>query len=295
MRIATCQYSFSIQNWDAYTQKIETLIIQAKEKNANLFMLPEYAGLEIGMNISHTYNELFPSTQLFLFQYIHFFQQLACQYQLYILAGTLPVLLENEKYVNRAYFFEPSGKYAYQDKLQLTEDEKQSQLLLQGTTQTLFDTSHGKVGVAICYDCEFPEMVRALIQAGAWLILVPSYTTSLAGYYRVSISARARAIENQCYVVTSVAVGSMPLDIDEMVGLAGIYSPADVAFPADGIIAQGKMNHTEIVIGDVFSEKIDFVRKNGDVHNYEDMLQQATSTNTSFIPTKIVEESKSTC
>ena len=207
MKIATCQYKLSEHTWPAYIKKIESMMVSAKQQNVDLILLPEYAGIEIGDPTVYADKELFASLQSSLDKYILFFQKMAKQYQLYILAGTTIVSANQEKYLNRAYFFEPSGKYHHQDKLQLTQYEKNSGLILQGEKQQVFDTKWGKIGIAICYDSEFPEIVRNLVKAGAWLILVPSYTISLAGYYRVCLSARARAIENQCFVAAVNRVG----------------------------------------------------------------------------------------
>ena len=68
-------------------------------------------------------------------------------------------------------------------------------------------------------------------------------------------------------------VGEIPLgtaQAEQTFGAAGIYGPADVDFPADGIIAQGKLNQQEIIFGDLSLEKIDYVRKHGQVLNFND-------------------------
>jgi predicted amidohydrolase len=276
MKLGVYQYILSTNNWSSYTKKVEALAMSAKQQKVDLLMLPEYAGLEIGDEHFTTDRELFAAIQLLLDKYIVFFQELAQRYQLYILAGTIPVLVAPEKYVNRAYCFTPSGTYHYQDKLQLTEYEKVSHLLLQGKTQSVMETPWGKIGIAICYDSEFPEIVRALVKAGAWLILVPSYTVSLAGFYLVSLSSRARAIENQCCVAVSFLVGTVTRGTaipEEAVGTSGVYGPADKGFPDNGLIAEGIPNEENMVIAEVFSEHIDAVRRKGDVRNYEDMLR----------------------
>ena len=60
----------------------------------------------------------------------------------------------------------------------------------------VIETDLGVVGVAICYDSEFPLIVRRQVEAGAELILVPSCTDTMAGYHRVALSCRARAGES---------------------------------------------------------------------------------------------------
>ena len=252
--------------------KITTIVTQAKQQDAQLLLLPEYAGIEIVCNKFATEQGLFAAVQPFIPQYLDFYKNLAQQYRIYIQPGTIIQETAPKNYVNRAYFFSPNGSFGYQDKLQLIEFEKETQDLDPGNGQTLFDTSLGKIGIAICYDSEFPEIVRHLINAGALLILVPSYTSSVAGYHRVFLSCRARAIENQCYVAVSFAVGIVELSgaPEQTIGQAAIFSPADVNFPDNGIIAQGDMNKISMITAELDLEKLLITRQQGDVHNFED-------------------------
>lgn len=269
--ISTYQYSIQQLPWDAYVQKIERLVEEAAQNKTQILLLPEYAGVEIAPN-HKTDKDCYVGLQTFLPFYIELFGKLAQKHRMYIQPGTT-LVLDNGLFYNRAYFFAPNGKYTYQDKLQLTQYEKKSSLIRKGTQQRVFETTFGKVGIAICYDSEFPRLVSNLIDAGAWLILVPSYTNSLAGYNRVSISCRARAIENQCYVATSFVVGKVEFGDephDETFGESAIYSPADVGFPANGVVARCEMNKLMMTSAVIEQDLIDKVRQNGAVHNYLD-------------------------
>ena len=139
----------------------------------------------------------------------------------------------------------------------------------------------GKVGVAICYDSEFPFIVRKQVEAGAQVILVPSCTDTLAGFYRVHLSCRARALENQCYVVQACTIGEAPWStiIDKNVGCAGIYSPIDTGFPNDGLLALGELNQPQWVVHQLIPQYLDQVRHVGQVLNHQDWrLQQQMET-----------------
>jgi predicted amidohydrolase len=281
MKIAVCQYTIELlPNWKAYIQKILTLVLEAKENACQLLILPEYAGIEVATGQYSSDAELYKSIQTRIGLYKDFFQDLAIKYQLYIQPGTIIEAISPNQYRNRAYFFGPSGTIGYQDKLQLTEYEKSDPLLSSGNTQTVFDTEFGKIGIAVCYDSEFPEHIRSLAAAGSWLIIVPSYTTSTAGFYRVYLSCRARAIENQCYLAMASAVGSIDFcgPAEESMGKAAVMGPADIGFPDDGIVTQGIMNRPEMIFSAIFPEKIETVRKIGQVHNFEDsnLLRQYT-------------------
>ena len=273
INIACCQYQIEhLPDWKSYTEKIELLITQAKQKSADLILLPEYAGIEVVCGKYKTDLALYQALQPLIPNYINFYKNLAQQYQIYIQPGTIIEQIAQNQYVNRAYFFTPEGKYGFQDKLQLTEFEKSLKVLQRGKQQYLFKTLLGNIGIAICYDSEFPEIVRKLTQSGASLILVPSYTTSLAGYHRVFLSCRARAIENQCYVAMASIVNVVELSgvIDHTYGKAAILSPADNGFPDDGIISEGTINKTLTIFGKIADEKITAVRRKGEVHNFAD-------------------------
>lgn len=106
-------------------------------------------------------------------------------------------------YRNRAFLFRPDGSSDHQDKLQMTRFENERWGIGAGDTIKTFDTAFGRIGIDICYDSEFPLIARRQVEQGADVILVPSCTDTLAGYWRVRIGCQARALENQCYVVQS--------------------------------------------------------------------------------------------
>ena len=117
-----------------------------------------------------------------------------------------------------------------------------------------------------------PLIARRQVEMGADLILVPSCTDTLAGYWRVRIGSQARALENQCYVVQSSTVGAAPWSpaVDVNVGAAAIYTPVDRGFPDDGVLAAGTLDAAQWVYGDVDLAAIANVRRNGQVFNYRD-------------------------
>ena len=106
------------------------------------------------------------------------------------------------------------------------------------------DIGSARIGIAICYDVEFPLIARALVEAGAEVILAPSCTDTVHGYWRVRVGAQARALENQCVVVQAPLVGAVDWSpaVDMNRGAAGVFGPPDLGFPEDGVIAQGEMD-----------------------------------------------------
>lgn len=74
-------------------------------------------------------------------------------------------------------------------------------------TPIVADLAGWKLGLSVCYDLRFPELYRSLAGAGAEVLLVPSAFTFRTGAAHWSVLLRARAIENQCYVVAAGQVG----------------------------------------------------------------------------------------
>ena len=112
-----------------------------------------------------------------------FYAKLAAEFSVHILTPSAPVFdtdVHPDRPVNRTRLIAPNGKSAVQDKQIMTVFERDPWDVATGSRPLkLFDTSLGKIGVLICYDSEFPLLGRALIEAGAAYILVPSCTEAL--------------------------------------------------------------------------------------------------------------------
>jgi predicted amidohydrolase len=192
-------------------------------------------------------------------------------HRVWLLPGTLP-FRQGERIHNRAPFIAPDGRVAYQDKHVMTRFEAELWRIDAGQPPCVFDTAFGRIGIAICYDSEFPALVRAQTEAGAWLILSPSCTDSQAGFNRVRIAARARAMENQCFVAVAPTVGDAPCSatLDENRGWPGIYGPVDRGFAPDGIVAEGVADAHNWLFADLDPARLDAVRQDGAVRNHRD-------------------------
>lgn len=106
-----------------------------------------------------------------------------------------------------AYSYIFKGKIDYYHKINLFEPMNETKVYQSGEEVGLFETKHGRVGVAICYDLRFPEIFQKLKEKGADIILVP------AAFPRIRISAwrkllQERAIETELTVVGINAVGN---------------------------------------------------------------------------------------
>jgi predicted amidohydrolase len=256
-----------------FHDKIDAIAAEAAAGAAGMLVLPEYASMELaaclpGAGDAQAELQAVAAEAPAL---LGFFRDTARRHKLWLLPGTLPVA-EHGRVVNRAPLIDPGGRVAFQDKTTVTRFEAESWGVSPGAPPRVFATDWGSIGIAICYDIEFPPLVRAQVCAGAWLILAPSCTETAFGFNRVRLSARARALENQCFVATTPTVG--PCDgvasVDANHGYAGVYGPVDGGFPEDGILARGPLNQPGLVWADLDRARLDAVRADGAVRNHRD-------------------------
>jgi predicted amidohydrolase len=243
-------------------------------------VFPEYFSMELTSlfpeDVRGDLAKQLAEMQSVLPDFLTLYGDLAQQQGIYLLAGSFPVRVADGSYRNRAHLFRPDGTMSFQDKLMMTRFENEHWGISRGDEIRVFDTEYGRIGVAICYDSEFPMIARKQVELGANLVLVPSCTDTLAGYYRVRIGCQARALENQCYVVQSPTVGEAPWSqaVDVNIGAAAVYTPVDYGFPDDGVLAIGELNRSQWVYADLDPASIPKIRETGQVFNYRDWPQQ---------------------
>jgi nitrilase len=144
-------------------------------------------------------------------------QQAARQHGVWIVAGTLPLKSQHaDRVFNACLVFNPQGEQvARYDKMHLfafdngTEHYDEARVLQAGSKPVAFDiTSRGgitwRVGLSVCYDLRFPELYRAL---KADLLMIPSAFTYTTGQSHWETLIRARAIENQAFVIAPAQGG----------------------------------------------------------------------------------------
>ncbi|MEW6056834.1 MAG: carbon-nitrogen hydrolase family protein [Bdellovibrionota bacterium] len=140
--------------------------------------------------------------------------------EVYVLAGSIATRSEkkSKRVWNRSVLFGPTGDdLATYDKIHLfdahltqTHSYRESALFERGSTPTVVDTPFGKLGLTICYDLRFPELFRNLALRGAKLIFVPAAFTLYTGKDHWLTLLKARAIENQVYIVAPGQIGKHP-------------------------------------------------------------------------------------
>ncbi|WP_221394536.1 carbon-nitrogen hydrolase family protein [Dyadobacter sp. NIV53] len=278
--IAAAQYPItqhkSFKDWKLH---IERWVADAAGQNAQLLLFPEYGAMELvsifSEEIRQDIRQQVKELDSINADFCEVFSDLAKKYNTVIIAPSIPVI-ESGKNVNRAYVFSGKGLAGYQDKFFMTRFENEEWGIQSGEKNlTLFEASWGNFGIQICYDVEFSLGSQILGSAGASLILAPSCTETIRGATRVHIGARARALENQVYAVVSQTVGhalwSPAVDINY--GFAAFYCTPDKDMPEEGIISTMTPQTEGWLIEPVDFSKIEAVRNDGQVFNYNDHQQ----------------------
>lgn len=270
---------------DKWKSFIQAAFDGSGEGTPDLLLLPEYGAIEAALSIDETKaRDLSGQLEVMAIikdRYLRFWCDMARQFNVHIVSPSLPFRLETGMAVNRAHFHTPDGALDFQDKMIPTPFEREMWGMTAGAPLKLFETRLGKLAVLICYDCEFPLLARAAVEAGADLLLVPSCTDSLDGYWRVRIGAMARALESQCYVMHAALIGqcNWSPSTDENIGAAGIYGPPDLGFPDNGVIAAGGLNEAGWVKAAIEPDKIIDVRRQGAVRLFSHWPEQEASLN----------------
>ena len=140
-----------------------------------------------------------------------FMAQQAQQHGVWLLGGTIPVAASASKVTAKQYVYAPTGAcVARYDKLhlfdvQLADGEtyRESNTLQAGTAPVICDTPWGKAGLSVCYDVRFPELYRYYSAHSCAFLTVPSAFTYQTGQAHWMVLLRARAIENQSFILAA--------------------------------------------------------------------------------------------
>lgn len=284
VKVASAQYPIDQPaTLDAWRDKIVRWVAEGAATGAEVLVFPEYAAIEqaaaLGDKVYRDLDATLSAVADLEASRVALHQELAVKHGIFILVGSGPARKGAGRFVNAAQLVTPKGNVGVQDKLIMTPFETDWGITA-GDEARVFDTELGLVGINICYDSEFPLLARAMAEAGAELLLVPSCTERMSGYHRVRTGSRARALENQIAAVVSPTVGAAPWSpaVDFNSGAAGIYVPAEQTISDTGILAQGEVNAAQWVAAEIDLGRLRHLRNSGEMRNYVDWSNQAGAT-----------------
>ena len=276
LKVASAQYPIGQpKTYAEWENKIALWVKNGAATGAELLVFPEYAAIEqaacFGPEVYSDLKTTLHKVAELAASRVRFHAELAKKHKVRILVGSGPVLKSDGRFVNAAQFVTPNGEIGEQEKTVMTPFERDWGISAGGPVR-VFKTAIGTFGIAICYDSEFPLLVRAFAELGADVVLVPSCTERVSGYHRVRTGCLARALENTIATVQSPTVGDAPWSpaVDFNAGAAGIYVPSEHGVSDTGVLAEGKLNAAEWVTATVDLARLKRVRETGEMRNFHD-------------------------
>lgn len=190
---------------------VRSMVLRAREMGADFITTPENVTL-VDRSRKRMLAKVRPEAD---HPAVPAFQAMARETGAWLLAGSLTIKLDDEHVANRSYLFDPQGGIvARYDKIHMFDVDlkggdsyRESATVRSGTEAVLAPTPWGLLGLTVCYDLRFASLYRALAQAGASFLTVPSCFTAFTGKAHWHVLLRARAIETGCFVIAPAQVG----------------------------------------------------------------------------------------
>ena len=235
----------SLATWVAH---VEARMAEAQAAGAQLLVMPEFACVQ-WLNFASadlTIDRQVPWLASLTEEALTALRPLPARYGIALLPGTMPYMLNSKQgeaaqHTNRAWLLLPDGQEFTQDKLFLTPSEQNpaAWLLTPGTQINVITWEGLRIAIVICLDMECTALFERLGKLDLDLILSPTKTDMISGYYRVFGCAKARAIELQTVVCVVGAVGTAfghPA-VDTVVGGAAAFLPCEASLGYTGVAA----------------------------------------------------------
>ncbi len=192
-------------------RKAEMLLQQGVERGAVFLALPENFSFMGGED-----EKIEAAEEIETGKSVDFLREFASSRSVWLLGGSIPVAAGGGKVFNTSLLIDDRGRIAGRyDKMHLfdvdlegDESHRESRFVKSGDRVVSVDTPFGRVGLSICYDVRFPELYRRLTADGAGLVFVPAAFTRQTGEAHWEVLLRARAVENQAYVVAPAQFGT---------------------------------------------------------------------------------------
>jgi len=142
-------------------------------------------------------------------------REVARKLSIYVHVGSLAIRISPDRAANRSFLIDPKGDIlARYDKIHMFdvdlaggESYRESRNYRPGELGVLADLPWGRLGLTVCYDLRFPALYRALAEAGATMLAIPSAFTKQTGEAHWHVLIRSRAIENGCFVFAAAQGG----------------------------------------------------------------------------------------
>lgn len=272
-RIGLIQWEMrAFSNFEALCEQIEFFVDTVSGYHSDFVLFPELFMAPLMADFNHqTEAQAIRSLATYTERLRDKFIDYAIAYNVNIITGSMPFIRRGKLY-NVGYLCRRDGSIERYTKIHVTQTEVNSWGIVGGNKLKVYDTDAGKIGILVCYDVEFPELARLLALNGMEILFVPFLTDTQNAFTRIKTCAQARAIENECFVAIAGGVGNLPKvhNMDIQYAQSGVFTPADFAFPTNGIKAEATPNSETVLIVDVELDLLKKLRLQGSIHNLLD-------------------------
>lgn len=200
LTVSVLQFDVKFGDLKSNLDRALKLMKQASGRGTQVMLLPEM------WTLGFDYDSMAKLAPSYVEDALSLLRDMAVKYGSYIVSGTLPES-ENGAFYNTAFLISPKGELAGKyRKVHLFEGMKEKEFFTPGGEAGVLETSFGKIGIAVCFDIRFPELFRQMALDGAEAIFVPAHFPHPRQQHW-EVLLRARAIENQLYVIGCNRVG----------------------------------------------------------------------------------------
>ncbi len=253
IKCALCQLKISGTK-DENLKKASIMIKNAAANNADIAILPEIFNSPYDIHLFTRYAEEYPGPTSDLLS------SLSEKLGIYIIGGSI-CEKENNSYYNTSYSFDKNGSLIGKHrKLHMFDVDiknkirfKESDVISCGNKTTVFDTEFCRIGVLICYDMRFPELIRKMASDGAKIVIAPASFNMVTGPAHWEVMARARAIDNQIYFIAASPARNISASYVS-------YGHSLIVNPWGEIVAEADENEC-ILYGNINLDLIDKIRE----------------------------------
>ena len=205
MKIGLCQMMISKSNKMDNLKRAQYMIHEAVKRGAEIVALPEifncYYNLKYFKKYAenpHNYGET-----------LNMLSSTARELGIYLIGGSIPEIDEKGNLYNTSFTFNEKGEligkyrkiHLFDVNINNKVNFKESDTLTPGNKISVIDTKWGKIGIAICFDIRFPELIRIMALKGANAIFVPAVFSMATGPDHWETLFKSRAVDNQLYMV----------------------------------------------------------------------------------------------
>ncbi|UZQ51298.1 carbon-nitrogen hydrolase family protein [Clostridium kluyveri] len=205
MKIGLCQMMVLKSSKSDNVKRAKEYIRKAANKGADIVALPEMFNCYYNIKYFREYAEKDNCKG----ETLSMLSSAAKEMGIYIVGGSIPEIDDKGNIYNASFVFNEKGELIGKHrKMHLFDIDikgkitfKESDVLTPGDKVTVIDTKWGKIGVAICYDVRFPELMRLMALQGAKIIFIPASFNTTTGPSHWELLFRSAAVENQLYTV----------------------------------------------------------------------------------------------